>query len=119
MGGFFNNPTVHFYRNVFSVVPSKHMRTVSDMLKAIHACEDRQAAQNKAQAVIDKLTAMHLKEAAAKVQEGIEETLTFYSFPPPHWRRIRTNNPLERIMCQRRRRMSAFHRFEMSGFQRF
>jgi transposase-like protein len=39
--------TVHFYRNVFSVVPRKHVRTVADMLKAIHACEDRQAAQDK------------------------------------------------------------------------
>ena len=96
--------TVHFYRNVFSVVPSKHMRTVADMLKAIHACEDRQAAQARAQAVIEKLTAMRLKEAAAKVNDAIAQTLTFYSFPAPHWRRIRTNNPLERIMREIRRR---------------
>ena len=96
--------TVHFYRNVFSVVPTKHVRCVADMLKAIHACEDRQAAQAKAEAVVEKLTAMRLKEAAAKVREGVEETLTYYSFPAPHWRRIRTNNPLERIMREIRRR---------------
>jgi putative transposase len=96
--------TVHFYRNVFSVVPSKHMRTVADMLKAIHACEDRQAAQVKAQAVVEKLMAMRLKYAAAKVSDAIAETLTFYGFPAPHWRRIRTNNPLERIMREIRRR---------------
>jgi len=96
--------TVHFYRNVFSVVPRKHVRTVADMLKAIHACEDRQAAQDKAQAVIEKLTSMRLKEAATKVEEAIAETLTFYGFPPQHWRRIRTNNPLERIMREIRRR---------------
>jgi transposase-like protein len=96
--------TVHFYRNVFSVVPSKHMRPVADMLKAIHAAEDRQAAQDKAKAVIEKLAAMRLKEAASKVREGIEETLTYYSFPASHWRRIRTNNPLERIMREIRRR---------------
>ncbi|HKJ22739.1 MAG TPA: IS256 family transposase [Gammaproteobacteria bacterium] len=96
--------TVHFYRNVFSVVPSKHIRTVADMLKAIHACEDRTAAQQKAEAVIEKLTALRLKEAAAKVREAIDETLTYYSFPGPHWRRIRTNNPLQRIMREIRRR---------------
>jgi putative transposase len=95
---------VHFYRKVFSVVPRKHMRSVADMLKAIHACEDRQAALAKAQAVIEKLSTMRLKEAAAKVRDGIEETLTYYSFPGPHWRRIRTNNPLERIMREIRRR---------------
>ena len=96
--------TVHFYRNVFSMVPSKHMRAVADMLKAIHACEDRQAAMDKAEAVIEKLTAMRLHKAADKVREGIEETLTYYSFPPSHWRCIRTNNPLERIMREIRRR---------------
>ncbi len=34
----------------------------------------------------------------------IEETLAYYSFPETHWRRIRTNNPLERIMREIRRR---------------
>ena len=96
--------TVHFYRNVFTVVPSKHMRAVADMLKAIHACEDREAAQNKANAVIEKLTCLRLKEAAERIREGIAETLTYYSFPASHWRRIRTNNPLERIMREIRRR---------------
>jgi len=96
--------TVHFYRNVFTVVPSKHMRAVADMLKAIHACEDREAAQDKANAVIEKLTSLRLKEAAQRIQYGIAETLTYYSFPASHWRRIRTNNPLERIMREIRRR---------------
>jgi transposase-like protein len=96
--------TVHFYRNVFTVVPSKHMRTVADMLKAIHACEDRAAARDKANAVIDKLRGMKLKEAAVKIEDAIDETLTFYGFPAPHWRRIRTNNPLERVMREIRRR---------------
>jgi transposase-like protein len=96
--------TVHFYRNVFTVVPSKHMRAVADMLKAIHAAEDREAAQDKANAVIEKLRALRLKEAAQRVHDGIAETLTYYSFPASHWRRIRTNNPLERIMREIRRR---------------
>ena len=96
--------TVHFYRNIFTVVPSKHMRAAADMLKAIHACEDREAAQDKAVAVIEKLTAMRLKEAAQRIQDGIADTLTYYSFPASHWRRIRTNNPLERIMREIRRR---------------
>ena len=86
------------------MVPSKHLRAVSDMLKAIHACEDREAVLAKAQAVIEKLETMHLKEAAARIREGIDETLTYYGFPPSHWRRIRTNNPLERIMREIRRR---------------
>jgi transposase-like protein len=27
----------------------------------------------------------------------VEETLAYYAFPEEHWRRIRTNNPRERI----------------------
>jgi transposase-like protein len=78
------------------MTPSKLMRTVADMLKAIHAAEDREAAQEKAEAVIEKLSSMRLKEATQRVQDGIAETLTYYSFPASHWRRIRTNNPLDR-----------------------
>jgi transposase-like protein len=34
----------------------------------------------------------------------VDETLTYYAFPNEHWRRIRTNNPLERLMREIRRR---------------
>ena len=54
--------------------------------------------------MIEKLKTMRLKEAAAKTQASIEETLTFYNFPAQHWRRIRTNNSLERIRREIRRR---------------
>ena len=47
--------TVHFYRNVFSAVPRGKMNEVSRMLKAIHASEDKQAAMEKARAVVLKL----------------------------------------------------------------
>lgn len=96
--------TVHFYRNVFSVVPAKKMAEVAAMLKAIHASEDKKAAQEKAESVSAKLIAMKLKEAAKKVQESIAETLSYYDFPRAHRIRIRTNNGLERIMKEIRRR---------------
>jgi putative transposase len=95
---------VHFYRNVFSVVPAKRMAEVAAMLKAIHASEDKQAAVEKAEAVYAKLEAMKLKEAAKKVQESIIETLSYYDFPREHRIRIRTNNALERIIKEIRRR---------------
>ena len=96
--------TVHFYRNVFSVVPRGRMKEVSMMLKAIHAQEDFAEAQKKAQAVADKLGQMKLRKAAEKVRDGACETLRYYHFPREHWRQIRTNNPLERIMREIRRR---------------
>jgi len=95
---------VHFYRNVFTVVPKGKVREVVAMLKAIHAQEDRVEASRKAEAVAAKLEDMKLKEAAAIVREGAGETLSYYAFPAEHWRQIRTNNPLERLMREIRRR---------------
>ncbi|NOY52718.1 MAG: IS256 family transposase [Deltaproteobacteria bacterium] len=95
---------VHFYRNVFSVVPKGKVKKVAAMLKAIHAQEDREEALRKAGSVVTKLTKMKLGRAASMVQERIEETLSYYHFPGEHWRQIRTNNPLERIMREIRRR---------------
>jgi len=95
---------VHFYRNVFSVVPRGLVKKVAMMLKAIHASEDREAADEKVRSVIKKLKQQKLTQAAKKVEESIHETLTYYDFPSEHWRRIRTNNPLERILREVRRR---------------
>ena len=95
---------VHFYRNVFSHVPSTKVREISHMLKAIHAQESRPAAQEKAEAVIAELRRRRLPRAAELIEESIGETLTYYAFPDGHWRKIRTNNPLERIMKEIRRR---------------
>lgn len=95
---------VHFYRNIFRVVPSGKVKEVAAMLKAIHAQEDRQAAREKAVAVVAKLRAMKLSKASQAVAEGIEETLPYMAFPREHRTRIRTNNALERIMREIRRR---------------
>jgi putative transposase len=74
------------------------------MLKAIHASEDLAAAREKAIRVIEKLRGPRLNRAAELVEAAVEETLTYYAFPEEHWRRIRTNNPLERILREIRRR---------------
>ena len=51
-----------------------------------------------------RLREMKLGKVADWVAETVEETLSYYAFPDEHWRRIRTNNPLERIMREIRRR---------------
>lgn len=95
---------VHYYRNVFSVVPHTKVKAVADMLKAIHAQEDLEAALQKTQQVTEKLKLMKLWDAAKHINESASETLSYYHFPREHWVRIRTNNPLERIMKEIKRR---------------
>jgi transposase-like protein len=95
---------VHFYRNVITAVPRGRAKTVAAMLKAIHAQEDREAAAAKGRDVVEKLRSMKLAKAALIVSEGVDETLTHMSYPREHWRCIRTNNPLERVNREIRRR---------------
>jgi transposase-like protein len=64
-----------------------------------------ETARAKAGAVVEKLEAMRLSKAAALLREGVEETLTYMAFPREHRSRARTNNALERIMKEVRRRM--------------
>lgn len=94
---------VHFYRNVFSVVPKSKVKNVAKMLKAIHVQESKKAAREKAAAVIAELKSTKLPEAAKKVESGIEETLTYCDFPSEHWTKIRTNNMIERMNREIRR----------------
>ena len=47
---------------------------------------------------------MRLGEAARVVREGAPETLAYTAFPREHWRRIRTNNAIERLNREIRRR---------------
>lgn len=95
---------VHWYRNVLTMVPKGKAKEVAAMLKAIHGSEDRAAAMKKASEVSEKLRAMKLKQAGDLVSESVEQTVSYMRFPMEHWRRIRTNNPLERIMREIRRR---------------
>ena len=78
--------TVHFYHNVLAKAPKSKRPCVAAMLKAIHAMESREAS------------------AAKVVRDGYAETLAYCGMPREHWRRIRTNNAIERLNREIRRR---------------
>lgn len=103
--------TVHFHRNVPAHVPKPGRAAVAAMLKAVHAMESREASEAKALAVAEELEGMRLGEAARVVREGSPETLAYTAFPREHWRRIRTNNAIERLNREIRRRTRAVGTF--------
>ena len=103
--------TVRFYRNIFSVMPRNKMKPVVMMLKAIHAQESKKAAREKVRQVTEKLKEMKLSSAAKKLQDGIEETITYMDFPTQHRTRIRTNNTIERLNREIKRRTKAIGAF--------
>ena len=103
--------TVHFYLNIFSVTPRKKMKTIAMMLKAIHAQESKEAEREKSRQVAEKLQEMKLSSDAKKLQDGIEETLTYMDFPTQHWTRIQTNNTIKRLNREIKRRTKAIGAF--------
>jgi putative transposase len=74
------------------------------MLKAIHAQEGSPLRRGQVREVMVKLSAMRLTKAAELVEAKAHETLTYFAFPSNHWRQVKTNNPLERIIREIRRR---------------
>ena len=98
---FFLTLFVHFYPTIDTHSKGK---IVAKMLKAIHAQESKEASREKARAVALALREMKLAEAAKKVEDSIDETLTYADFPFEHWTRIRTNNIIERLNREIRRR---------------
>ena len=84
-------------------VPIRSIPKAASQLQS-HAQEDKAAALEKAKAVEEKLRNMKLTKAAETVANGVKETLTYMDFPAEHWTRIRTNNVLERINREIKRR---------------
>ena len=81
------------------------------MLKAIHSQENHEAALQKAKVVAQRLKELKLSRASKIVEDGIEETLAYMSFPSQHWLRIRTNNTIERVNREIKRRTKAIGAF--------
>lgn len=97
---------VHFMRNVLARVSPRHTRWAPDALKAIFAMESRESALAKAEQVASEMEERKLREAAKCLREGINETTTYLlnDYPVEHRRRIRTNNMIERLNREIRRR---------------
>jgi transposase-like protein len=96
---------------VLNAVPKGKVKEVSRMQKAIHAQEDKDAARQKTSSITVKLRKERPGNAAQILESGIEETLSYYDFPSEHWRNIRTNNPLERLNREIRRRTNVVGSF--------
>jgi len=107
---------VHKMDNVRSLVPTKQQDQIKPELKALFYQKDRHAADQAVAAFIEKYRSIY-PTAVACVQRDLEACLTFYSFPKEHWKTIRTNNVMERLFGEVKRRshtMAAAFRTEES-----
>lgn len=104
----------HFIHNVLTQVPRKRQRQVAAALKAIYAQESEPEARAKAARFVEQY-ATTLAQAVKVLRSGLSDTLTYYRYPSEHWRRIRTNNALERLLREVKRRLRVVGAFPDPG----
>ncbi len=93
----------HFMRNLLARVPKSAQGLVATLVRSIFAQPDAKSVRTQHAAVVAQLEGK-FGEAAALLDEAREEILAFTSFPKEHWRQIWSNNPLERLNREVRRR---------------
>jgi putative transposase len=94
---------VHFERNVLSHVPTSEMNEVAEDIKAIFKVRREETARALAAGFVE-LYGERFAKAVAIFEAGIEDALTYLSFPGSHHTRIRTTNMLERLFKEVKRR---------------
>jgi putative transposase len=94
---------VHFMRNVLAHIPKKDKSLVAAALRTIFAQPDQEAARQQLSEVA-RAMAERWPKAADALLAGEEDVLSYMTFPPEHWTRIYSTNPLERLNREVKRR---------------
>ena len=94
----------HFMRNLLTKTPKAAHALVAPMVRQIFDAPTAEDAAELHHRVVDKLIEGGFDDAADLLDEAREELLAFTAFPKGHWRQLRSNNPLERLNKEIRRR---------------
>jgi len=100
----------HLIHNVLTQVPKRKQRQIGRAMKAIFAQESEAEAKAKAHRFAEEHAKM-LPQAVRVLQRGMKDAVTYYNYPEKHWRNIRTNNPLERLLREVKRRLKVVGAF--------
>src|SRR5437016_2008743 len=93
----------HFMRNLLTSVPKSAQSFVATMVRTIFAQPDAETVHQQYRRIVDQLET-RFPEAAALLAEAAPDLLAFTSFPKEHWRQLWSNNSLERLNKEIRRR---------------
>ncbi len=94
---------MHFERNVLSHVPARERSEVAEDLEAIFKVRRQKMARALAKEFV-KLYRSRFEKAISVFEAGIENALSYLSFPGSHHARLRTTNMLERLFREVKRR---------------
>ena len=94
---------VHFMRNILVHVPHREKERFASLLKGIWMTTDLETAKQRAADLVDQYREKCPK-AVETLEEGLEDALTFLAFPKLDARKVSSNNMLERLNKEIRRR---------------
>jgi putative transposase len=103
LGAAWQRCRVHFLRNILAQVPKGSSEMVAAAIRTIFAQPD--AAHVREQlAVIAGMLGRQSVRVEAMLRDATEDLLAFTTFPPAHWKKIWSTNPLERLNKEVKRR---------------
>lgn len=94
---------VHFMRNALARVPRAAQNKVAATIRSIFAQPDKESAHRQLRFVADLLRPRHYR-VTELLEEAEEDLLAHMWFPPEHWRKLYSTNPLERVNKEIKRR---------------
>jgi putative transposase len=94
---------VHFMRNALSLVPKAAQQMVGATIRTVFAQPNVSSAREQWRRVADGFRSRFPK-LADLMDEAEEDVLSYATFPPEHWQKIWSNNPLERLNKEVKRR---------------
>jgi putative transposase len=94
---------VHFVRNALALVPKSLAQMVASTIRTVFVQPDVAAAREQWRRVADGFRKTYPR-LAALLDDTEADVLAYLAFPPEHWRQIWSNNPLERLNKEVKRR---------------
>lgn len=94
---------VHAMRNLLSAANHRHRQVIAALIRTIFAQPDTTNAINQLRAVVDQLRP-YAPAVADRLEQMETDLLAYTAFPTSHWPKIWSNNPIERLNRELKRR---------------
>lgn len=105
---------VHFMRNALSLVPKAAQQMVGATIRTVFAQPDSEGAREQWRRVSESFIS-RFPRLSELMNEAEEDVLSYSAFPQEHWQKIWSNNPLERVNKEVKRRTNVVGIFPTEG----